>query len=259
MGVSRFLEALQRSERLVLDGAMGTELYVRGHPFSVNYEQLNLSRPDEIRAIHAASVAAGADVVETNTFGANRARLGRHGLEDRVREINRAGVEHARASGARFVAGAIGPSGLVDERVFREQADALADAGADLLIVETMRHLAELHVAVAAARKTGLPVVGFASFTDDLVLADGTTPEQVAAAIEADLIGANCSEHLVDVAARMRAGAIMPNGGQPGALRDLDGFGRDVERFFALGVRLVGGCCGTGPAHVAAIRARAPR
>jgi methionine synthase I (cobalamin-dependent) len=238
------------SERtLVLDGAMGTELHARGFPFTVRYEELNLSHPDVIAEIHEAYVRAGADVVETNTFGAAR-------LEGPVDKICASAVALARGSGA-YVAGAIGPLGRPDEDRFREVAEALA--GGDLLIVETMRHPDELAAAVRAAKSTGLFVVALASFTEENLMADGTTPETIAKRLVdlgADLVGANCSEDLLDVATRMKAGAVVPSAGLPGNYRTPEAFAVDAARYFALGARLVGGCCGTTPAHIEALRRR---
>ncbi len=242
-----FLDALS-SGPLLLDGAMGTELLARGFPFSVCYEELNLSRPEVIAEIHAAHVRAGAEVVETNTFGASR-------LDRGVREVCEAAVALARGTGA-YVAGSIGPCGRADEGRYRAVAEALSSA--DLLIVETMRNPAELLTAVRAAKRTGLPVVALASFTDENVMADGTTPESIAERLidaGADVIGANCSEDLLDVAARMTGAplAIVPNAGAPGAYRSPEAFAIEASRYFAIGARLVGGCCGATPAHIAAL------
>lgn len=228
---------------------MGTELLARGFPLSVCYEELNLSRPEAIAEIHAAYVRAGAEIVETNTFGANRVRL-RGGP---VRAINEAAVRLARQSGA-VVAGSIGPAGVADPAVFREQVEALA--GCDLLIVETMRHPGELLAAVREAKRLAVPVVGLASFTFDQVMADGTTPEEIAERLidaGADFIGANCSEELVAIAKRMRGAplAMMPSGSPR--------FLEQCAELIALGVELLGGCCGTTPADIAALRDRARR
>src|SRR5882672_3405517 len=159
-----FLDAVRES-LLVFDGAMGSLLYERGVFVTQNFEQLNVTRPDVVRKIHADYLAAGAQVLETNTYGANRVCLERHGLVGEVRAFNLAGAKLARevAGASAYVGGSIGPTGLVpglsgewdkDEAraTFAEQAAALADGGADLLVFETFRHLDELEIAVAAAR-----------------------------------------------------------------------------------------------------------
>ncbi len=294
---SRFLDALERSV-LVVDGAMGTQLYERGILFTVNYEELNLTRPDVVRRILEEYLRAGANVLETNTFGANPTRLARHGLEGRVQEINVAAVARAReaihAVGVdAFIGGAIGPTGLMfpvaaewtdaeRDKVrdgFRAQADALAEGGADVLIVETMRQPEELVLALEAAERTGLPVIAQASFDESGTMADGTTPEAIARRLVdlgADVIGANCGEGpklLFDVAERMLAAfpsgkapplSIVPNAGLPRRIDDRtvymatpEYFQLYARRMFKLGVRVVGGCCGTTPEHVKKIAAAA--
>ena len=307
-----FLEAIGNVAHgpLVVDGAMGTQLYERGVLFTVNYEELNLSRGELVRKIHEEYVRAGANVIETNTFGGNPTRLARHGLEGRLKEINLAGVRLAReatigaATSAQpvYVAGAIGPTGLIfpgqaeagawgaseRQRIldgFREQADALAEGGADLLIVETMRQPEELRLAVEAAKRTGLPVVAQATFSDSGVegegpiMADGTKPAAIARALldwGADVVGANCGEGpklLFDVADRMHGDdahpftapiSIVPNAGLPRRIDDRtvymatpEYFQLYARRMFKLGVRMVGGCCGTTPDHIRKIAAAA--
>src|SRR4051812_48484491 len=189
-----FADALETGG-LVADGGMGTQLYERGVLFSVNFEELVLSRPELLERIHEDYVLAGAQIIETNTFGANALRLGRQGLEKAVREINGRAVEIARrAAGQKaYVAGAIGPTGLTlaDIRAnagslsaaFREQADALAGAGVDLLLVETMRHPEELELAVGAAKDavgTSVPVIAQVSIDEQLAMADGTSVVAIA-------------------------------------------------------------------------------
>lgn len=274
----------------VADGAMGTELLARGQPLTVCYEELNRARPELVRAIHQDFLAAGADVVGTNTFGANALRLARHGLEDDVRAINRAGVAVARAAclawddGSAYVAGAIGPSGLdltdVDARrlaevtaAYRVQAEALAEGGVDVIVLETMRQPAELLLAVAAVRQAvggSLPVIAEMSVDPALTLSDGTSVEAMGerlAATGVEAIGVNCStgprevgaavERLVPLGLPL---AAAPNAGLPrrdGARLVYEStpetFAVFAQRMFELGVRLVGGCCGTTPAHVRGI------
>jgi homocysteine S-methyltransferase len=303
--LASFLDALARGT-LVVDGAMGTQLYERGVLFTVNYEELNLSRPDLVRKIHEEYVRAGANVVETNTFGANPTRLARHGLEGKVREINAAGVRIAREAmkaappgTPTFVGGAIGPTGLIfpgaaetaewsaaeREKIldgFKAQADALAEAGADVLIVETMRQPEELRLAVEAVKRTGVTLVAQATFADSdegPIMADGTKPAAIARALRdwgADVVGANCGEGpklLFDVAEQMYGKSddpfplpisIVPNAGLPRRIDDRtvymatpEYFQLYARRMFKLGVRLVGGCCGTTPDHVRKIAAAA--
>lgn len=291
------LEAL-RSSVLVLDGAMGTQIYERGVLLTNNYEELNLTRADFIGKIHDEYVAAGAQVLESNTFGANPTRLARHGLEGKLREINMAGVAIAKRAAALatgptpFVAGAIGPTGPIYpvadewgdlERVrvrdgFRAQAEALAEGGADLLVIETMRQPEELRLAVEAAKLIGLPLVAQASFDESGTMSDGTSAGEIARLLVewgADVIGANCGEGpklLFEIAERMLEAidgkdvpiSIVPNAGLPRRVDDRmvymatpEYFQLYARRMFKLGVRLVGGCCGTTPEHVKKIAAAA--
>src|SRR5689334_16418759 len=198
-----FLDAV-RQELLVFDGAMGSLLYERGVFVTQNFEQLNVTRPDIVRKIHADYVEAGAQVIETNTYGANRFCLERHGLVGQVRTYNLAGARIAReiAGESAYVGGSIGPTGLVpgvsaewDQKAvaetFAEQAEALAEGGVDLLILETFRHLDELEIAVAAARRVAgaLPILTSVTFDESGAIADGSPPEKVAERLRA--MGAN--------------------------------------------------------------------
>lgn len=284
MASSRFLDAL-RDHPVVADGAMGTQLYERGILFTHNYEEINLSRPDLIRAIHREYLKAGAQLLVTNTFGANRPRLARFNLEGRARALNEAGVTLAReaieaagpASAGAFVGGSMGPSGLNLKGLpardlaelgaaFREQAEGLA--GADLIVLETMRQPEELRIALEAVRAVcDLPVVACASFDAFGAMADGTPPEAMADRLAqwgADVIGVNCGDGpagMYEMVERMRAVglplAAMPNAGVP---RRVEGrflymanpeyFGVYARRMMKLGVRLVGGCCGTTAEHI---------
>ncbi|MGH7549225.1 MAG: bifunctional homocysteine S-methyltransferase/methylenetetrahydrofolate reductase [Gemmatimonadota bacterium] len=277
-----FLERLAEGV-LVADGAMGTQIYERGVFINRCFDELCVSSPDMIREIHAAYVAAGAELLETNTFGANRARLLGHGLEDRVAEINRAGARLAReAAGERaWVGGSMGPIGVagqvaggytVDDMrgIFAEQAAALLEGGADVLVVETIPSLVEMEAALAAIRAldTAVPVVAMMSFTEEGLTQSGDPPEPVARRLAesgADVVGANCSvgpRPMLDCLVRMEGGngaflAAMPNAGLPqsveGRLIYMAGpeyFGKYAKRFVQAGVRLLGGCCGTTPEHV---------
>src|SRR6187402_154120 len=284
--VTGFLDALD-ARVLICDGAMGTMLYGKGVFLNRSFDELNLTQPDLVAEIHQAYVRAGADVLETNTFGANRLKLGPFGLGERLQEINAAGVRIARqaARGQAYVAGAIGPLGVrvepwgktgLDEAeaAFREQAQALADAGVDLFMLETFGDVAELGAAVRGVRAVSdKPVVAQLTTGDDGVTADGTPPEQFTAELEAlgaDVIGLNCSvgpaamlETIERIAERTTARlSVQPNAGRP---RDVEGrniylsspeyMASYARRFAQQGVRLVGGCCGTTPEHIRQMKA----
>src|SRR5207248_8299623 len=202
-----------RHHPVLCDGAMGTLLYARGVPYEQCFDALNLTRPELIQGIHREYISAGAQIIETNTFGANRAKLEAYGLEEQVREINFRAVRLAREareiSGLPvFVAGAVGPTGrplqAPDEHrlselrtIFREQIDALLEGGADLLILETFSSLPELRQAVLAAQEVGgLPVVAQMSFYEDGHTLSGQSAARVAAVLAdlgVDVMGANCS------------------------------------------------------------------
>lgn len=282
-----FREALARGA-LTLDGGMGTQLYERGVLFNVNYEELVVSRAELVRRIHEDYLRAGAQVLETNTFGANRIRLARFGFEDRVGELNRAATRLAlQAAGERaYVAGAMGPTGLVfagfsteeRERVrsaFREQASALAAAGVDALMLETIRQPEELWLAIEGVRSAvghELPLITQVSVDDQLTLADGTPLLRVGELLKeqrVDVIGVNCSdgpqvvlsgiEQLLSLGVPLSA---VPNAGLPRRVDDRfiyvstpEYFGVFARRLCKLGVRLIGGCCGTTPDHVRRIAA----
>jgi len=280
-----FLEAIDERV-LVCDGAMGTLLYAKGVFINRCFDGLNLTQPDLVAEVHAEYVRAGADVIETNTFGANRIKLASFGLGDKMQAINAEGARIAR-SAARdraYVAGAIGPLGIriepwgrvgVDEaqEYFREQAQTLADAGVDLFIIETFRDLNEIRAAVAAVRSVcALPIVAQMTTEEDGSSLDGTPPEEFTPALEAtgaDVIGLNCSvgpapllESIERMAGVTRARlSVQPNAGKP---RDIEGrtiylsspeyMASYARRFIQKGVRLVGGCCGTTPEHIRQIK-----
>ncbi|HEV2108611.1 MAG TPA: homocysteine S-methyltransferase family protein, partial [Thermomicrobiales bacterium] len=285
-GARTFREALVAGP-VLFDGATGTQIYERGVLFNRSFDELNVSQPDLVRGIHAAYVAAGAQVIETNTFGANRLALLRHGLQDRVTELNTAGVRLAReAAGDRaFVAGAVAPTGL-DPRnaapedldqvatAYREQVAALRDAGSDLLILETFDFLDEVRIALAATRAEApdLPVVAQMRFGADIRARDGTEPGRAARLLAewgADAVGVNCgggpNEVFEAARAMARSGVNRPVSAQANAGRPQEVEGRLIyvaspdfyatfaRRLLKLGVRIVGGCCGTGPAHIHAI------
>jgi methionine synthase I (cobalamin-dependent)/5,10-methylenetetrahydrofolate reductase len=279
---------------LVCDGAMGTMLYAKGIFVNRSFDALNLTQPDLVAEVHLEYVRAGADVVETNTFGANRIKLASFGAADKLHAINVRAAQIARhaARDQAYVAGAIGPLGIriepwgkmgVDEAqgLFREQVAALLEGGVDVFILETFRDLNELGAALAAVRSlSALPIVAQMTTEEDGSSLDGTPPEKFAPALEAlgaEVIGVNCSvgpapmletiERMAGVTnARLSA---QPNGGMP---RDIEGrtiylcspeyMASYARRFIARGVRLVGGCCGTTPEHIrqmkAAVGATAP-
>jgi methionine synthase / methylenetetrahydrofolate reductase (NADH) len=275
-----FREAMK--SLLVFDGAMGSLLYERGVFVTQNFEQLNVTRPDVVTKIHEDYVAAGAQVIETNTFGANCFRLDRHGLGDQVRPYNVAGARLARQAAGEdvWVGGSMGPSGLVPgvatqaeldlaAATFAEQAAALVEGGADLLVLETFRHLEEIRIALEAARRAapGTPIIASMAFDPTETVADGSTPEHVATTLRdwgADAIGVNCGDGpqlALAIAERMRGAGlpfcVQPNAGLP---RTVDGrllymatpeyFDVFARRTIQIGATMIGGCCGTTPEHV---------
>lgn len=277
-----FLDALA-SRVLVCDGAMGTMLYGKGVFINRCFESLNLSQPALVSEVHREYLAAGADVIETNTFGASRLKLRAFGLGDQVHAINLAGARLAReAAGDRaYVAGAIGPLGVriepwgktgVDEarEYFREQAAALVEGGVDLLMLETFRDWNEAAAAIDAVRAVcDLPIVAAVTTEDDGNSLDGTPAEQFGPALVArgaNVVGVNCSvgpAPMLETVERLaEACGDVPLVAQPNAGKPRDIEGRNIylcspeymatyaRRFIASGVRLVGGCCGTTPEHI---------
>jgi len=276
-----FLEALDERV-LVCDGAMGTFLYSKGVFLNRCFESLNLSQPDLVGGVHGEYLRAGAEVVETNTFGANRIKLRAFGLSEKVKAINVAGARIARdiAKDRAYVAGAIGPLGIriepwgktgVDEaeQYFKEQAEALLEGGVDLFMLETFRDLNEISAAIRALRRVcDLPIVAQMTTQEDGNSLDGTPPERFAPVLTAegaDVVGVNCSvgpapmlESIERLAATTDARlSALPNAGKP---RDIEGrniylsspeyMASYARRFTANRVRLVGGCCGTTPEHI---------
>ncbi|MHB1317596.1 MAG: bifunctional homocysteine S-methyltransferase/methylenetetrahydrofolate reductase [Anaerolineae bacterium] len=283
-----FLERLQHGP-ILGDGAMGTELYARGILPSQCYDAVNITDPDLVQRVHMDYLAAGAEIIETNTFGANGATLAAYGREEQVRDINRRGGRIARyardiAGSTAFVAGSIGPLGgtlgplgeITDERarsLYREQVTGLIDGGVDLFVLETFADLNMLCIALQVVRESSdLPVIAEATFDEDGRTPWGQTAVKVAGALldlGADVIGANCSvgpEGVLSVARQMLAAgaryvSAIPNAGMPmqtaGRLIYLSNpayFGARVRDFLEAGVTVIGGCCGTGPDHIAAMR-----
>ena len=284
-----FLERLRRGP-LLGDGAMGTQLHVRGVSFERSFDELNLTEPKLVEEIHRAYISAGAELIETNTFGANRIKLARHGLENRVRDINFRAVKLAREareiSGEPvFIAGAVGPIGQQLEPIgrislaqatgaFAEQIAALLEGGADLLVLETFTNLPELLAAVAAAKQTAdLPIVAQMTFAEDGLTLSAEEPSQVVQALEdagVDVIGVNCGvgpQVALQVLEAMRQQTKLPLSGQPNAglparvegrffyFATPDYFATYARQAADLGIAYIGGCCGTTPAHIAAMRA----
>lgn len=288
---NKFLERLTAREKpLLADGAMGTMLHARGVSFDTCFDALNLTNPALVGEIHRAYIEAGADIIYTNTFGANRYKLSEHGLEDKVAEINQAGVELAkRIVLASFrdvlVAGDVGPLGVrlapfgrvqpeQAREAFREQITSLAEAGADLLVIETFSDLYEIREAIAAAKEVcDLPIVASVTFTRDDRTLLGDTPEKVAHILHqsgADVIGANCSggpAQLWRIIGQMKRVVpqarliAKPNAGWPEQVGGRvmysagpDYFGDYAGAFSNLGVKIVGGCCGTTQEHIQHMR-----
>src|SRR5580765_8067950 len=280
-----FLEALDERV-LVCDGAMGTMLYAKGVFINKSFDALNVTQPDLVAEVHQDYVRAGADVVETNTFGANRIKLGSFGLAERLHAINEQGARIARHAAREhaYVAGAIGPLGIriepwgktgVDEarEYFREQAQALVEGGVDLFILETFRDLNEIGAAIDAVRSVcDLPIVAQMTTEEDGNTLDGTPPERFVPELNREgvaVIGVNCSvgpAPMLETIERMgratdRRLSAQPNAGKP---RDIEGrniylsspeyMASYARRFVQRGVRLVGGCCGTTPEHIRQIK-----
>jgi len=287
----KFLELLNSTTQTILgDGAMGTMLNSQGIRFDRCLDALNISHAETITEIHRQYLQAGAQVIQTNTFGANRYKLTAHGLQQKVGEINRAGVKLARqaaiqAAKSVFIAGDVGPLGVrlapfgrvqTDQarEAFLEQIQALAEAGVDLIILETFSDLYEIQEALRAAQEAcNLPVVASMTFTRDDRTLLGDTPAHVARILYesgAALVGANCSggpAQIFRILRQMRQAvpaasfSVMPNAGWPEQVggrimypANPEYFGEYALAFCDVGARLVGGCCGTTPEHIEAMR-----
>ena len=289
MNQNNFLELLT-SRTLLADGAMGTMLHARGVGFDKCFDELNLTNPSAVAEIHREYIEAGAQLIITNTFGANRFKLGKHGLDDHVIPLNKAGVDLAkRVVSASFkdvlVAGDVGPLGVriapfgrvqpeEAREAFVEQIEALCEAGADLILIETFSDLYEIREAIRAAKEScGLPVVASVTFTRDDRTLLGDNPAKVARSLEqagADVIGVNCSggpTQLLRILKQMKQAVpngkfwVKPNAGWPEQVggrimypADADYFGDYAVSFREAGARIVGGCCGTTPQHIAAMK-----
>lgn len=293
--MKNFREVLESDNVYVFDGAIGTRLYDKGIYINRSYDELNLIAPDLVREVHQEYVKAGADIIETNSFGASRPKLQSYGLEGKLRDINIAAVRLAReaAGDEVFVAGAIGPLGLriepfgptsFDEAkdLFKEQAEALLEGGVDLFILETFSELTAIEQAIKAIKEiSDLPIVAQMTIQIDGNTTFGTTPEAFTArldALGADVIGLNCGmgpNHVLTALEKMRSVtekrlSAQPNAGLP---RDVQGrqfymgspeyMATFAKRFVQSGAKFVGGCCGTTPTHIRliadSIRSISPR
>jgi homocysteine S-methyltransferase len=288
---NRFLTRLEGTvQPLLSDGAMGTLLNLSGAGLKDCFDALNLGKPELVLQIHRAYLAAGADMIQTNTFGANHYKLAQHGLGSQVEEINRAGVKLAQKAVAEtqkdiLIAGDVGPLGVrlapfgrvqpeMARKAFAQQIRVLCEGGVDLILIETFSDVYEIREAVMAARQEcTLPVVASMTFTRDDRTLLGDTPAKVAQALAAsgaDLIGVNCSggpAQILRILKQMRQAvptarfSAMPNAGWPEQVggrimypANPEYFGEYAIAFCEAGASLVGGCCGTTPAHIAAMR-----
>jgi methionine synthase I (cobalamin-dependent)/5,10-methylenetetrahydrofolate reductase len=282
-----FLERLKKGAMLC-DGAMGTLLYSRGIGFEQPFDELNLSKPEMVQKVHQDYIKAGAEIIETNTFGANRFRLGTHGLQGKVKEINLKGAKLAREAREIegepvFVAGSIGPLGrplapigkiTLDQaqETFQEQAEGLIEGGADLFIIETFSDLIEIQEAIKGVRRVSqLPIIAQMTFSEEGLTLMGYTPFEIARELEkmeVQVIGVNCSvgpQKVLDVIYQMKKVTSLKLSAQPNAgfPRIVDGrfiylsspeyFSEYTRKFLQAGVAIVGGCCGTTPQHIQAM------
>ncbi len=295
--MSDFRQFVQEDRVRIFDGAMGTMLYSKGIYINRSYDELNVSSPEVVLGVHREYVKAGAEILETNTYGASRPKLARQGLDDKLAEINSAAVRLARKAAESshhdvFIAGAISPLGLriepygptsVDEAraLFREQAQVLLESGVDCFILETFHDLAEMHEAIRAVRELcDAVVIAQMTISDQGSTAFGTSPEVFTPRLDqwgADVIGLNCSvgpQTILEAIEKMRQHtsrklSAQPNAGMP---RDVQGrqmymcspeyMAKYAKRLINSGVKLVGGCCGTTPEHIKlisdAVRALSP-
>jgi homocysteine S-methyltransferase len=281
-----FIQAIADEHVYLFDGAMGTMLYAKGVFINKCYDELNLRNPEIVLEVHRQYVRCGAEILETNTYGANRVKLRSFGIEDELRDINVAAVEIARkaAGDSVYVAGAIGPLGIRIEpygptaleearEFFREQAAALRDGGVDLIVIETISNIAEIEQAILAVRDVcTLPIVAQMTIGNDHRTIYGDSPATIAKRMDAagaDVVGLNCSvgpDVLLDAVEEMSAVtakkiSCQPNAGLP---REVNGrqmymaspeyMGKYAKRLIHKGVKFLGGCCGTTPEHIKVMR-----
>jgi methionine synthase / methylenetetrahydrofolate reductase(NADPH) len=282
-----FRERLRDNEVILFDGGVGTYLYEKGIFINTCFDELNLINPDIVREVHRDYVTAGADVIETNTFGANRFKLAPHGLEKKVHEINVTGARLAKAvaGDSTLVAGSIGPLGVQIEPLgklsfdgardaFREQAAGLIEGGVDLIVLETFVLLPELMEAIKAIREVhaDIPVIAQITISDDGNLIDGDALDTFARTVadaRVDVIGLNCSlgpRAMLDALEKLKSITTLPLSVQPNAGMPQRIGGRNIymtspeymaeyaKRFIQTGAAVVGGCCGTNPDHIRAMR-----
>ncbi|MBN1231125.1 MAG: bifunctional homocysteine S-methyltransferase/methylenetetrahydrofolate reductase [Anaerolineales bacterium] len=288
--IGSLLDVIKNQPPLLADGAMGTMLHTHGVNFDACFDALNIEQPDIVAEIHREYIKAGAEIITMNSFGANRFKLAEHGMEGKLREINLAGARLAREAAnisdkQIYIAGSIGPLGVrmapfgrvqpgEAREAYEEQISVLCEGGIDLLIIETMTDLYEITEAVSAAREVcGLPVLASMTFTRDDRTLLGDTPNKVALKlyeIGADVIGVNCSggpAQLLRIMGKMREAvpggvfSVMPNAGWPeqtgGRIQYPAGpeyFGEYALAFRQAGASIIGGCCGTTPEHIHAMR-----
>lgn len=293
--MKNFRELLETDRVYVFDGAMGTRLYDKGVYINRSYDELNLTNPELVREVHEEYIKAGADIIETNSFGATRHKLQPYGLEGKLKEINITAARIARAAAGEraFVAGAIGPLGIriepfgptsFDEakELFKEQAAALLEGGVDLFVLETFSELPVIEQAIKAVKELcDLPIVAQMTIQMDGNTTFGTTPEHLTEALDewgVDVIGLNCGmgpTHVLNALEKMREVTDKPLSAQPNAGLPRDVGGRQfymgspeymatfAKRFVQAGARFVGGCCGTTPTHIKlisdSIRSISPR
>jgi homocysteine S-methyltransferase len=282
----KFLD-LVHEKVLLCDGGMGTMLYNKGIYLNSCFDELNLTNPDLVKEIHQEYILSGVDIIETNTFGSNRYKLKNFGLEDKVVEINRTGALIAREAGGKeiFVAGSIGPLGLKivpwgptsveeAEEAFKEQSQALLEGGVDFFILETFSDINEIHQAIKAIHKLGKEAVIIAEMTiqEDGNSLYGTSPEVFTKKLEewkSHAIGVNCSvgpAHMLQCIEKISQVTKLPLSAMPNAGIPREVEGRNIylcspeymaeyaKRFILNGVKIVGGCCGTTPAHIKAMK-----
>ena len=282
-----FRERLQNNEVVVFDGGVGTYLYEKGIYINTCFDELNITNPDIVSEVHREYVAAGADVIETNTFGANRFKLAPHGLEPKVFEINLKGAQLAKAAagGEVLVAGSVGPLGVQIEPLgklsydeardaFKEQVRGLLEGGVDLIVLETFPLIAELDQAIRAVKELDreIPVMAQVTINDDGNLLSGATLESFVKGVQntgVDTLGLNCSvgpRAMLDALETLKTLTAMPLSVQPNAGLPQNIGGRNIymtspeymaeyaKRFIQTGATIVGGCCGTNPEHIRAIR-----
>ncbi len=285
--MSHWLKELIQSKAVVFDGAMGTQLHERNFPAGECPEEWNLSHPEQILEIHESYLKAGADIITTNTFGATAVRLEDYGLDDQVAKVNHAAIQIAKQAvknhGSGYVAASIGPTGKLIEplgelpfdvayEIYKEQVTAIEEAGADLIIIETIGDINEMRAAVmASVENSHLPVIASMSYQEDGRTFTGTDPESAAVILErlgASVIAVNCSvgpEQLEGVVKTLVRSSnlpilVQPNAGLPQLIQGRTVYEGSPEtmaeyakRFIEFGANMVGSCCGSTPAHTQAI------